>query len=100
MNSILLKMIKYKNYYLSFCLINLFYFQYPDWLADNRSSLSEEDFDRYNKQYDLMKQVSSFSADLLYLLYCISILLNFTHEHTRVHTTDFVFIHSCSNNLM
>lgn len=31
--------------------------KYPDWLADHRSTLSEEDFTRYNKQYDIMKQV-------------------------------------------
>ncbi|KAB7494472.1 Peroxisomal biogenesis factor 19 [Armadillidium nasatum] len=31
--------------------------KYPEWLADNRLSLSEEDYERYNKQYDIMKQV-------------------------------------------
>ncbi|XP_069943806.1 peroxisomal biogenesis factor 19 isoform X2 [Cherax quadricarinatus] len=31
--------------------------KYPDWLADNRSSLSEEEYTRYNKQYDVMKQI-------------------------------------------
>ncbi|XP_042226228.1 peroxisomal biogenesis factor 19-like [Homarus americanus] len=31
--------------------------KYPDWLADHRSSLPEEEFTRYNKQYDVMKQV-------------------------------------------
>ncbi|KAK7069080.1 Peroxisome chaperone and import receptor [Halocaridina rubra] len=31
--------------------------KYPDWLADHRSSLSEEEYERYNKQYDVMKQV-------------------------------------------
>lgn len=31
--------------------------KYPDWLADNRASLPEDDFTRYNKQYDIMKQV-------------------------------------------
>uniref|UniRef100_A0A0P4WRK6 Peroxin-19 n=1 Tax=Scylla olivacea TaxID=85551 RepID=A0A0P4WRK6_SCYOL len=31
--------------------------KYPDWLADNRANLPEEDFTRYSKQYDIMKQV-------------------------------------------
>lgn len=31
--------------------------KYPDWLADHRSSLPEEEYERYNKQYDVMKQV-------------------------------------------
>lgn len=31
--------------------------KYPDWLADHRSSLPEADFERYNKQFDIMKQV-------------------------------------------
>ncbi|XP_068209870.1 peroxisomal biogenesis factor 19 [Palaemon carinicauda] len=31
--------------------------KYPDWLADHRTSLPEEEYDRYNKQYDVMKQV-------------------------------------------
>ncbi|CAL4185406.1 unnamed protein product [Meganyctiphanes norvegica] len=31
--------------------------KYPDWLADHRSSLPQEEFERYNKQFDIMKQV-------------------------------------------
>lgn len=31
--------------------------KYPDWLADHRSSLPEDEYERYNKQYDVMKQV-------------------------------------------
>ena len=31
--------------------------KYPDWLADNRSRLSESDFDNYNKQYQIALQL-------------------------------------------
>jgi len=31
--------------------------KYPDWLADNRNVLSEEDFSKYNKQYDITKKI-------------------------------------------
>ncbi|RXG54253.1 Peroxisomal biogenesis factor 19 [Armadillidium vulgare] len=31
--------------------------KYPEWLADNRLSLSEKTMKRYNKQYDIMKQL-------------------------------------------
>ena len=31
--------------------------KYPGWLADNRGSLSEEDYTKYNKQYDLTRRV-------------------------------------------
>ena len=31
--------------------------KYPDWLADNRSHLSETDFDNYNKQYQIAQQL-------------------------------------------
>ena len=31
--------------------------KYPDWLADNRSTLKEEEFSQYNKQYDVMKKI-------------------------------------------
>lgn len=31
--------------------------KYPDWLADNRNSLPAEEFERYNKQFEVMKQL-------------------------------------------
>ena len=31
--------------------------KFPDWLADNRTKLSEEDFNKHNKQYDLTKKI-------------------------------------------
>jgi len=31
--------------------------KFPDWLADNRSTLSEEDYHKHNKQYDLTKRI-------------------------------------------
>ncbi len=31
--------------------------QYPDWLAENRAKLSNEDFDKYNRQYGFMKVI-------------------------------------------
>ena len=34
-----------------------FSFQYPDWLADNRSKLAAEQYDKYNRQFSIMQQV-------------------------------------------
>ena len=31
--------------------------KYPDWLADNRSQLSEAAFDKYNKQFEIAQQL-------------------------------------------
>ena len=31
--------------------------KYPDWLADNRANLSEKDFDQYNQQYLVAKEI-------------------------------------------
>jgi len=31
--------------------------KFPDWLADNRSSISEEEYSKHNKQYDLTKRI-------------------------------------------
>jgi len=31
--------------------------KYPGWLADNRGNLSDEDYTKYNKQYDLTRRV-------------------------------------------
>ena len=31
--------------------------KYPDWLADRRSTLKESDFDNYNKQFEVTKQI-------------------------------------------
>ena len=31
--------------------------KYPDWLADNRSKLKQEDFDQYNQQFDVMNKI-------------------------------------------
>jgi len=31
--------------------------KYPNWLNQNQEKLSKEDFDRYNKQYDYVKQI-------------------------------------------
>ncbi|KAK4315944.1 hypothetical protein Pmani_012856 [Petrolisthes manimaculis] len=31
--------------------------KYPDWLADHRASLTEEEYQRYNSQYHVMSQV-------------------------------------------
>jgi len=31
--------------------------KFPDWLADNRTKLSDEDFEKYNKQYDITKAI-------------------------------------------
>merc|ERR1712141_161193 len=31
--------------------------KYPDWLADNRTVLSEKDFDQYNQQYLVAKEI-------------------------------------------
>ncbi|XP_064471153.1 peroxisomal biogenesis factor 19-like isoform X2 [Ornithodoros turicata] len=38
--------------------------KYPDWLAEKRPSLTSQDYDRFNKQYELMKQVcEEFEAE-------------------------------------
>jgi len=38
--------------------------KYPDWLADNRPKLAVDQYDKYNRQYDLMKQVcQQFEAE-------------------------------------
>jgi len=31
--------------------------RYPDWLADNRTKLAGEDFEKYNRQYEFMKRI-------------------------------------------
>lgn len=31
--------------------------KFPDWLADNRSKISEADYNKHNKQYDLTKKI-------------------------------------------
>ncbi|XP_018013419.1 peroxisomal biogenesis factor 19 [Hyalella azteca] len=31
--------------------------KYPDWLADNRSRVAAADFDRYSRQYDVMREI-------------------------------------------
>eukprot|EP00092_Neocalanus_flemingeri_P089531 GFUD01113289.1.p2 GENE.GFUD01113289.1~~GFUD01113289.1.p2 ORF type:complete len:124 (+),score=60.31 GFUD01113289.1:1-372(+) len=31
--------------------------KFPDWLADNRSKISEEQYDKHNKQYDLTRRI-------------------------------------------
>ena len=31
--------------------------KYPDWLADNRSKISDSEFDNYNKQFEVTKQI-------------------------------------------
>lgn len=31
--------------------------KFPDWLADNRSKISEEEYNKHNKQYDLTKKI-------------------------------------------
>ena len=31
--------------------------KYPEWLADHRPSLTEKDFDNYNKQYEIVKKL-------------------------------------------
>ena len=31
--------------------------KYPEWLADHRQNLSEQDFDNYNKQYEIVKKL-------------------------------------------
>jgi len=31
--------------------------KFPDWLADNRTKISEEEYNKHNKQYDLTKQI-------------------------------------------
>ena len=39
--------------------------KYPDWLADNREKLSKEDFEKFNKQFELTKQIChEFDRDL------------------------------------
>lgn len=38
--------------------------KYPDWLADKRSSLADEEYERYNRQFGLMRQVcEEFEAE-------------------------------------
>lgn len=32
--------------------------KFPDWLADNRNKVSEEEFIKYNKQFELTKKIS------------------------------------------
>ena len=36
---------------------NLFFLQYPDWLADNRSKIDAAEYEKYNRQYAIMQQV-------------------------------------------
>ena len=31
--------------------------KYPDWLADNRSKLSEEDFSKFNQQFQVTQKI-------------------------------------------
>ena len=31
--------------------------KFPDWLADNRLKLSDAEFEKYNKQFEIAKQV-------------------------------------------
>eukprot|EP00090_Calanus_glacialis_P011636 TRINITY_DN20001_c2_g1_i1.p1 TRINITY_DN20001_c2_g1~~TRINITY_DN20001_c2_g1_i1.p1 ORF type:complete len:286 (+),score=121.85 TRINITY_DN20001_c2_g1_i1:49-858(+) len=31
--------------------------KFPDWLADNRTKISEEEYNKHNKQYDLTKRI-------------------------------------------
>jgi peroxin-19 len=31
--------------------------KYPDWLAENRATLKESEFDNYNKQFEVTKQI-------------------------------------------
>lgn len=31
--------------------------KYPDWLAQNRSSLSDSDFNKFNKQFDIVQKI-------------------------------------------
>ncbi|KAH7945014.1 hypothetical protein HPB49_004751 [Dermacentor silvarum] len=39
--------------------------KYPDWLADKRPSLADEEYERYNRQFGLMRQVcEEFEAEL------------------------------------
>jgi len=33
--------------------------KYPDWLADNRSKLEASEYEKYNRQFSIMQQVSS-----------------------------------------
>lgn len=33
------------------------FWQYPDWLADNRPKLGAEEYDKYNRQFSIMQQV-------------------------------------------
>lgn len=38
--------------------------KYPDWLADKRPSLADEEYERYNRQFGLMRQVcEEFEAE-------------------------------------
>lgn len=38
--------------------------QYPDWLADKRPTLADEEYERYNRQFGLMRQVcEEFEAE-------------------------------------
>ena len=34
--------------------------QFPDWLAENKEKLSEDDFKRYSKQHELVDQVCGY----------------------------------------
>ena len=34
--------------------------QFPDWLSENRETLSEEDYERYKKQHELVDQVCGY----------------------------------------
>ena len=31
--------------------------KFPDWLADNRPNIGQEEFDKYNKQYDITRKI-------------------------------------------
>lgn len=37
--------------------MNIMYFQYPQWLEENKASLSAEDYERYTEQMKIMKEV-------------------------------------------
>jgi peroxin-19 len=42
--------------------------KYPEWLADKRQDLSNDVFDKYNRQFELTKQVTGFCTFVLYKL--------------------------------